>query len=57
MANGFDPNRLQRLIATLDEVSAEAKILRDEITRAMDRSEARDRPTGSPRSKPAKKRK
>jgi hypothetical protein len=57
MANGFDPKRLQRLIATLDEVCAEAKRVRDEVTRAMARSPAHDRPTFPPGRKSAKKRK
>jgi len=38
MTNGFDPKRLEQLITRLDEVAAEARIIREEVSRAIDRN-------------------
>jgi len=43
MANSFDSNRLEQLIATLDDVRAQAQVIREQITRKLDRSRANDK--------------
>ena len=43
MANSFDSNRLEQLIATLDDVRAQAQVIREQITRKLDRGRANDK--------------